>query len=401
MTETTLHKNLVAGVLEVLEQCFGKKVYADKVIERILKTNKNWGSRDRAFVAENAYEMVRYWRLLWWFADSEPSLKRRDLWRFFGIYWLWKGNKLPNWDVYEHFEKVHFPRLSSLELGVRESFPGWLCRQAEMELGEEWPAIAEELNVPAHLILRTNTLKTNRESLMNRLVLEGLEPEAFAYNDVGIVLKKRANTFRLDSFKEGWYEVQDGGSKLIAPYLQVEPGMRVIDACAGAGGKSLHLAAQMENKGTLLSMDIEAWKLNELKKRARRNGAHNIETRAIESSKTIKRLEASADRVLLDVPCSGTGVIKRNPDTKWKLDPSYLDRVQNMQFDIVSRYSQMTKVGGKLVYATCSIFPSENELQIERFLQTHPEFSLEDQQRIMPSGEGTDGFFMARMTRIS
>ena len=172
----------------------------------------------------------------------------------------------------------------------------------------------------------------------------------------------------------------------------------MIDACAGAGGKSLHLSALMENKGSIISMDVEGWKLNELKKRAKRNGAHNIETRLIDSTKVIKRLHGAADRLLLDVPCSGTGVIKRNPDTKWKLQPDHIERVQGMQRDIINDYSKMLKTGGLMVYATCSILRSENEAQVERFLENHPEFELIEQQRINPSAE-TDGFFMALLEK--
>ena len=154
----------------------------------------------------------------------------------------------------------------------------------------------------------------------------------------------------------------------------------------------------MENKGSIIAMDVEAWKLKELQKRARRNGVHNIETRPIENSKSIKRLHDSADRLLLDVPCSGTGVIKRNPDTKWKLRPEHLDRVRKIQADIINDYSKMLKSGGKMVYATCSILRSENEEQVEKFLANHPEFSLISDQRVNPS-EWSDGFYMALLQK--
>ncbi len=396
---SALHKNLVAGVLEVLEQTFGMKIYADKVIERLLKTNRNWGSRDRAFVAEHSYNMVRHWRLLWALKGEEPALKRKLLWELFGVYWLWKGQTLPDWEAFATISKSRFEEVDNWSLDVLQSYPEWLHQRASQELAGQWPQLAKELNNPAPLVLRTNLLKTTRAELIQRLQAEGLQPKAFELNNEGLVLEERSNTFKLESFKDGWFEVQDGGSQLIAPFVEAAPGMRIIDACAGAGGKSLHLAALMENKGSILSMDIEAWKLEELKKRARRNGVHNLETRPIESTKTIKRLEKSADRVLLDVPCSGTGVIKRNPDTKWKLDAEHLDHVVQVQSDILERYSQMVKPGGKLVYATCSIFPSENEDQVTHFLDNHPDFKLENQQRISPSNKGTDGFFMARLIR--
>ena len=175
----------------------------------------------------------------------------------------------------------------------------------------------------------------------------------------------------------------------------------MIDACAGAGGKSLHLAALMENKGTLLSLDIHEWKLAELKKRARRNGVQNLETRPITNSKVIKRLHERADRVLLDVPCSGLGVLRRNPDAKWKLSQDFVDRVVAEQADILARYSRMVKPGGKLVYATCSILPRENEQQLERFLggDAGAGWKLEEQRTFLPQTDGFDGFFVSRLVK--
>lgn len=397
-----LHKNLVAAVIEALETSFGKGYYADKVIERILKRNPKWGARDRGFIAESTYEMVRWWRLLWEIYGKEQSLKRKDLYRLFGVWWQWQGNVLPDWPQFDTVRGLNIAeRYESVRgnLAIRESWPDWLAELAAAELGEAWPEIAKASNIPAEVFLRTNTLKTDRDSLLAQLEEEHCFARPLEANNVGIVLNKRKNTFRLDSFQAGFFEVQDGGSQMIAPYLEVEPGMRVIDACAGAGGKALHLAALMENKGQIIAMDVEAWKLKELQKRARRNGAHNIETRPIENAKSIKRLHDSADRLLLDVPCSGTGVVKRNPDTKWKLQAVHLDRVRKIQGDILEDYSKMLKKGGKMVYATCSILRSENENQVEAFLERHPEFKLLKQERVNPS-EWSDGFFMALMERV-
>jgi 16S rRNA (cytosine967-C5)-methyltransferase len=397
-----LHKNLVAAVIEALETAFGKGYYADKVIERILKRNPKWGARDRGFIAESTYEMVRWWRLLWELYGKEPSLKRKELYRLFGIWWQWQGYHLPeDWSQFDTVRGIDIEaRFKELEshLAVRESWPDWFAELAESELGEAWPEIARASNIPADVFLRTNTLKTNRSALLKQLADENCPAKPLEANEVGIVLEKRKNTFRLPSFQAGYFEVQDGGSQMIAPFLEVKPGMRVIDACAGAGGKSLHLAALMENKGQIIAMDVEAWKLKELQKRARRNGVHNIETRPIENAKSIKRLQDSADRLLLDVPCSGTGVVKRNPDTKWKLKPEHLDRVRKIQADILEDYSKMLKKGGKMVYATCSILRSENEDQVERFLAQHPEFKLHHQKRVNPS-QWSDGFYMALLER--
>jgi 16S rRNA (cytosine967-C5)-methyltransferase len=174
----------------------------------------------------------------------------------------------------------------------------------------------------------------------------------------------------------------------------------VIDACAGAGGKTLHLAALMQNKGRIIALDTEQWKLDELQKRGRRGSVSNLETRTIDSSKVIKRLENSADRLLLDVPCSGLGVLKRNPDAKWKLSPEFIQNVMDLQQHILEDYCTMLKPGGIMVYSTCSILPSENQQQVEKFLEKQNEkFKLIHQRHCWPS-EGFDGFYMAKVERI-
>jgi 16S rRNA (cytosine967-C5)-methyltransferase len=176
----------------------------------------------------------------------------------------------------------------------------------------------------------------------------------------------------------------------------------VVDTCAGAGGKTLHLAALMENKGQIIATDIYGNKLKELKRRAKRAGAHNIDPRAIDSTKVIKKLYGTADRVLIDSPCSGLGVLSRNPDAKWKLQPEFIDRLIKTQAEIIETYSRIVKPGGKMVYATCSVLPSENEKQVENFLKNTEEgkkFKLVKEQKILSSETGFDGFYMALLEK--
>lgn len=399
-----LHKNLVDAVIEALDTIFDKGVYADRAIERLLKSNRKWGSKDRAFIAETTYDMVRWWRFLWEVYGKQPSLKRSELYHLFGIYWLSKGYGLPEtwrsfesiWDFNFKLAKSHLPN----DIGSLQSFPIWLEEVLSEEFGGQWPKIAKALNQPAKLIGRTNTLKTNRAELIAKFAEEQIEILPFERNSVGIVFNEKQNLFNHPLFKAGNFEVQDGGSQMIAEFLDIKPGMRVIDACAGAGGKTLQMAALMENKGSIIAMDVEAWKLKEFQKRAKRNGVHNVEIKAIESSKTIKRLHAKADRLLLDVPCSGTGVIKRNPDTKWKLQPQSISKVIQLQEEIFQSYSKMLKVGGEMVYATCSLLRSENEDQVQKFIQLNPNFEFIKERRIHPS-ETSDGFYMALLKRIS
>ncbi|MCS7019152.1 MAG: RsmB/NOP family class I SAM-dependent RNA methyltransferase [Cytophagales bacterium] len=400
-----LHQNLVGAVVEGLLAIFGEERYADKVIESLLRSNPKWGSSDRGFIAETTYDMVRHWRLLWYLADSEPSLKSHALWQLFGVYWMWRGFELPDWFKWERPEAIAITaRFEQAKQSAKllYSFPDWLDARANNELGSErWTKEAAALNMQTQVVLRANTLKTDRDTLIRLLAEHNVEAYGIAQLPDAIVLKKRLNIFGNPLYKQGLFEIQDAASQLVAPFSHVQPGMRVIDACAGAGGKTLHLAALMQNKGSIISMDVEAFKLDELRRRARRAGVSIAETRLIENNKTIKRLRESADVVLLDAPCSGTGVIRRNPDSKWKLSEDFIERIQETQRDILRRYSQMTKPGGTLVYATCSILPSENMHQIEWFLgeQEGKNFVLEEQRAVMPSEFGFDGFYMARLRR--
>ena len=276
---------------------------------------------------------------------------------------------------------------------LRESYPDWLAERAQQELGKDWMALAKALNEPAQMVGRTNTLRIERAELLQRLKEEGADVLAWKENETGLLFKERISVARLNSFSEGLFEIQDGGSQQIAPLLQVEAGMRVIDACAGAGGKSLHLAALMKNKGRIQAMDVDERKLQELQKRATQQGVDIIDVQVI-SDTALRSLEGWADRLLLDVPCSGTGVIKRKPDTKWKLKPEYLDNILSTQSEILDTYSSMLRPGGLMVYATCSILPSENEEQVRSFLQQRLEFELIHQERIPPR-LGSDGYFAA------
>jgi 16S rRNA (cytosine967-C5)-methyltransferase len=392
-----LHNNTIRGVHTALEAIFEQGQYADKVIERTLKSNPKWGAKDRSFIAETTYEMVRWWRLVNFLSPS------KDPWDLFGTYWLMQGNELPPWDEFARLqpEKIKSKYDSITDPGLLESIPEWLQTLGSKELGEKWEAEIHALNEEAEVVLRVNTLKTTRERLKNLLEADGIRSYLVKGYPDALVLEERQNVFRHPSFKEGLFEVQDASSQLVAAALQVEPGMRVIDACAGAGGKSLHLAALMGNKGKVISMDVEEWKLQQAKLRARRNGVSIFEPKIIEGSKTIKRLKESADRLLLDVPCSGLGVLRRNPDTKWKLSAESIAKVQATQQEILQSYPSMLKKGGQLVYATCSILPSENEDQIKKFLASEAgkDFELIEDRKVLAQESGFDGFYIARLLK--
>lgn len=397
-----LHSSLMTAVTETVYQIFHDQKMADKAIQHVLKSNKKWGSRDRAFIAENCYEMVRWWRLLHFINESRVNnLHPSTLMRLLGILLRMKGIDLPEWSEFKGLSRSHIKfRYDEAQKirKVKESIPDWLDQLGADELGEKWESVLSSLNVTAPLTIRVNTLKTNYSQLAMALIPHGVKLHPIPDVPNAARVEERSNLFSLPEFKEGLFEVQDAGSQLIPMMTGVKPGLRVIDACAGAGGKSLQLACMMENKGAIIAMDIEEWKLEELKKRARRNGIHNIETRLI-TGKVIKRLRGSADVVLLDVPCSGLGVLRRNPDAKWKLQPSTIEELHSKQAEILQSYSSMVKDGGILVYATCSILPSENEKQVAAFLAKNPQFQLVEERWSDLSGGLMDGFYMARMAR--
>jgi 16S rRNA (cytosine967-C5)-methyltransferase len=356
-------------------------------------------------VAETTYDIVRWKRLYAEIADVKEPFKRDDLWRMFAVWAVLKGIKLPDWKYFTETPtrriKGRFDELSRTRK-FRESIPDWLDELGEKALGEEkWTNEIAALNQQADVILRTNTLKTTKEKLQSDLLEAGIETETIKNRPAALKLTERSNVFITEAFKNGLFEVQDASSQLVAEYLDVKPGMRVVDACAGAGGKTLHLAALMENKGQIIALDIYENKLKELKRRARRNGAHNIEPRHIDTTKVIKKLYNKIDRVLIDAPCTGLGVLRRNPDAKWKLDQDFLDRLKQTQQEILQQYSRMVKAGGKLVYATCSILPSENQEQVKSFLtsESGKDFTFVKEKIILAHESGHDGFYMALIQR--
>lgn len=392
-----LYRNLVNAVAETLTEIFTKNRYADKALEKVFKQHPQWGSRDRRFVAESVYDIVRYYRFY-----SELAESKNNFWFITAVYLVVKGIELPEWQEFKHVDSNYIQKKkSSLTENkiIRESYPDWLWEFGVKELGEEvWSAEATAMNEPASVVLRVNSLKTNESKLAGELkkqeiIINKIEGLNHAY-----ALSKRENIFKNNLFKEGWFEIQDAGSQQISEFVNPAERDLVIDACAGAGGKSLHLAALMNNKGKIISMDVEARKLDELKKRAKRAGAFNIETKLIEGTKSIKALAGRADKLLLDVPCSGSGVLKRNPDAKWKLSEDVIKKTIRLQQEILKDYSEMVKPGGSLIYGTCSIFPSENEKQIKHFLQIRPEFTFVKEKKILPS-EGFDGFYMCELKK--
>ena len=404
-----LHKVLVEAVVDGIKDVFISNQQADKVVEQLLKSNKKWGKRDRAFIAENIYEICRWWELVKYSYGLQENATKKDLWHLFGTWWIIKPahlqleeTTLPDWAEFE--ELVVDDIIARYQEGltkrhIAQSIPAWLDKIGEEELKGNWNNELSALNKQAPFVLRVNSLKTTKEKVVE---IFGSEDSSFVDSAPdAIILKKRQNVFARDSFKMGYFEVQDAGSQLIAPFLDIQSGQTVIDACAGAGGKTLHIAALLGNKGKVVAMDIEHGKLIELERRAKRNGATCVETQIIHSDEDIVPLVGTADRLLLDVPCSGLGVLRRHPDSKWKLKPAFLTNIREVQWHILNTYSLMVKPGGKMVYATCSILPSESEKQVARFVtENRKAWKLVKEHRTSPATDDFDGFYMALLEKL-
>ncbi|MBC7450171.1 MAG: RsmB/NOP family class I SAM-dependent RNA methyltransferase [Cytophagales bacterium] len=395
-----LHQNIIDSIIRSLKQIFIDNYYADDTVRYLLQSNPKWGSSDRRFIAQSLYTIVRWWRRYEYIAEtaiSDPLCFEKVFSVYLNeLYGEILTTPLPfNLDQ----ETIIIRTKESKEIrAVEASIPDWLDHLGAEELGEElWERELTYLNKEADVFIRINTLKKNSKQVIAVLESEGITTEPYGVLPETLKLAERKPLQRLASYLDGSYEIQDAGSQLIAHYLSPGKNSYVIDACAGAGGKSLHLAALMQNKGQILSMDIEVNKLKELERRAKRASVSIIEIKGIENG-TIDSLHQSADFLLLDVPCSGVGVLRRNPDDKWKLSPERLKELTSIQHEIIQKYSGMLKPGGVLVYATCSILPSENDKQIVQFLEMNKQFYLEKKQTVYPS-QGSDGYFMARLIK--
>ena len=293
--------------------------------------------------------------------------------------------------------------------------------------GEGWGREIAALEVPPPVDLRVNRLKATVEQAQAALAREGIDTEPMRYAPFGLRLKRRLSVVSGEAFQSGLVEIQDEGSQLVAALVDAKPGMQVVDYCAGAGGKTLAMAAGMNNKGRVVAMDVYESRLDRSAQRLRRAGAHNVERRALQTKdgagdnrKWLKRHAKAFDRVLVDAPCTGTGTWRRNPDGRWTLKPQDLAELVPKQAEILDSAARLVKPDGGLIYATCSVLPAENEHQIAAFLERHPDFEVvpavdlwrdvlasepppelaaSPYLRLSPLRHGTDGFFAATLVR--
>lgn len=389
-----MHRILAEAAAETIKLVFKEHRVLDHALAEAFENHPKWGKRDRGFIAETAFEVVRWRRALGFVADSEETdAMCAAQWRRMGYevpeWWKFKGASPEEMALRES-------QLADQSRAIRESIPDWLDALGVNELGDAWEKEIAALNQRAPVYLRVNALKCTRNEAIAWLASHGVEASPVEGLPDALVLargKSLPKPLRLD----GRVEIQDAGSQMIAPMLAAQAGERVIDACSGAGGKALHLAALMGNEGRVFGMDVDAKKLSELERRAKRAGAYCVKGKEIVETTPVDFAEV-ADRLLIDAPCSGLGTLKRQPDLKWRLKPAQLERVRTIQKELLASYAAMLKPGGRLVYATCSILPSENRAAVDSILDDG-KFELIEERIISPARDGFDGFYAAALTK--
>lgn len=379
----------------------------DLACGRVLKAYPKLKPSEKAMVVRVAYAIIRRYRLLCALAalpEGAPESPAETA-RLEAALIALEKRRRTGWPA-GFSPDIALKRAALLEKSeptVFHSMPDWIAEALRRDIGNKWVRVAGAMGEEPKCILRVNTRKGDAASLAKRLGAAKIETRPVDGFPEALEAADRYAALHCAPFEEGLYELQDAGSQSVAPALEVKPGMRVIDACAGEGGKTLHLSNLMGGKGRIIALDVDPKKLETLKKRAARADAQNITTRVVEGLSTWKDLEGTADRVLIDAPCSGSGVFRRQPESKWRLTPEGVAERIAMQAAILDAAAYAAKVGGLVVYATCSLFADENERQVARFIARHKgRFVLRDSRRLLPGCDGdVDGFFIARIERVA
>ena len=399
------HHNLLVGVIDGLEEIFLHNKQLVKVVEKLIDENKKWGSRDRKIVLSTIYDTVRWIRKIGYCSSIEELISRKDLWDILGTVIVLKGEIVP--DVIE-FSNINSSKILGKESEVlnnrkiKESIPDWLEEMGLNDFSESlWNKEVVAFNTKSSLVLRCNLLKISISELKKILENENIKTSLNKEYPDALIVKEYKKITHLNSYKSGLFEIQDANSQKVASSCNLRPGMTIIDTCAGAGGKSLHMASILKNKGEIIALDVYDSKLKELVRRAKRNGITIIKTLNTSKNKNISKLIGKTDRVLIDAPCSGLGVLKRNPDTKWKMNPEKINKLVKTQEYLINYWSKYVKSGGELIYATCSIFHQENKNQIKIFLNTQAgkKFIIKNEKTYFSHTTGFDGFYIAQLVK--
>ena len=392
---------------------------ADSIVSYFFRKQKALGQRERHALAETAYAVLRQ-RLLWGHLAQSghgPQERRLALLAWQGLPHVLKNGATP--DELAWLERTATIDRSQLQDKLRHNLPDWLANRLREQLDDAgfW-ALVDTFSASAPLDLRVNTQKAKREAVLEALAAAQIEAAPTPYSTIGIRIPGKPALQKMPLYTEGHVEVQDEGSQLLSLLTAPKRGEMVVDFCAGAGGKTLALGALMRNTGRLYAFDVSAHRLDNLKPRLARSGLSNVYATQIahENDDRIKRLRGKIDRVLVDAPCSGLGTLRRNPDLKWRQSPKALEELKVKQTAILDSAARLLKPGGRLVYATCSVIPDENEGIADAFTAAHPDFvplnaaealtaaGVENAAnlvtpaghlRLWPHLHSTDGFFAA------
>jgi 16S rRNA (cytosine967-C5)-methyltransferase len=412
---------------------------ADRALDFTLRHKRNLYSNERRAVAERVYALLRRQRTVDFLLQhahrdfSRLDKTRQDVLRLAASRILHgeptdavartaglTGADVASLDKLPEAARALEALPPEKRFPIAASLPDFLAPRFRVVFGADAERAVEAMNERAPLTARLNGFKGDREQLRARLEQEGVEVSPTPLSPLGLILNTHTNAFSLEAFRDGWFELQDEGSQLLGMLVDAPP-TKVVDACAGAGGKTLQLAVQMKNRGDLYALDIDEGRIEELRKRARRDGVHNVRTQVIpaegpEADEALASLKGKADRVLVDAPCSGTGTFRRKPDARYRLTPEMIDEHVARQKRLLARFASLVKPGGRLIYGTCSVLREENEAVVEDFLARHPDFSVRPVReelgpelgakvsqgpflRLAPHLHGTDGFFGAILVR--
>ena len=421
----------LAAAIEILDALTASKRPADQVASAYFKNRRYIGAKDRRAIQETVWRVLRRQARLDWLLNSvqaDPIDARARVLADLVV----ENGAIPDGELFQGphaatapdaidrrvLDRLHKQSLFHRDMPawVKGEYPEWLEGQLQATFGDDMLRQMAAMRDEAPMDLRVNTLKATRDQAIAALAADGIKATPTPLSPLGLRLERRFAMVQVQAWRNGLVEVQDEGSQLVAMVADVHPSQAVVDYCAGAGGKTLALAAAMNNSGRLVACDVAEWRVDRAQDRLRRAGVHNVTRRVISgaSDKWIKRSAGSFDRVLVDAPCSGTGTWRRNPDAKWSMTQQDLDEVTASQKVILQSASRLVKPGGRLIYATCSVMNQENEDQVQAFLEANPNFRLipvaevwthgdcpvqTPWLRLSPLTHGTDGFFAAVMER--
>jgi len=432
----------IQSTIEIIEHvqsiwAADRRAPVDALLGDYFRARRYIGSKDRGAISDLVYFVLRNGGALEWHIEQcdRSTTARRLVMVALIFYAVPDRTPMEREDIAELFsgEKYAPSRITEQEMqmlarcegraftspempgAARYNYPDWLEGRLKDAFGDQLPEAMQALNAQAPIDLRTNLLKCkDRGDLILALDKDGYFAAPTPHSPIGVRLKKRLPAFNTTAFKEGLYEMQDEGSQIVGLLVNAKPGDKVIDFCAGAGGKTLTIAATMQNKGRLLAWDVSEHRLQQIHKRLARAGVSNVQTHVLKSETDafLKRHVETADWVLVDAPCSGSGTWRRNPDLKWRFSLEDLREVKELQTNILHNAARLVKRGGRLVYVTCSVFNDENRWQVQQFLGKNPSFRVATPDRmwnkhfhavedlgifiaLSPHKDGTDGFFAA------